>query len=408
MPIFEYRGLNKNGKSVRGTLDADNQRNAKLKLKKDGIFLTDIKDKGKAAASKKAKGKKSVSQRGVNVSDLSMMTRQLATLIRANIPLVEALNAVSEQVENQFLAEVMSDIKNQVNEGGTFNKALTKYPKVFDKIYVSMCEAGEMTGTLDSILIRLAEFKESQNALGAKVKSALLYPIMMLGFTGILLGVLFVYVIPQIVTVFESSPELTLPWYTLMVIGMSNIMVNYWHIMLAGLVATFLVFRNWKSTPTGRAQWDAITLKLPMFGKLTRIVAVSRFTRTLSILLNGGVPMLGAMTIVRNVVDNEVIAQAIDIGRENISEGESIAGPLKKSGQFPPIVIHMINIGEKTGDLENMLMQVSEAYDFQVKTAIDGLTSLLEPLMIIVMGCVIGIIVFAIMVPMFQLSSLGG
>lgn len=408
MPIFEYRGLDKNGSTKRGTIDSDNLRNAKLKLKKDGLFVTDIKDKGKAIAAKKSKGKKTASTKSVNVTDLSMMTRQLATLIKANIPLVDALNAVSEQVENQFLAEVMADIKNQVNEGGSFNKALAKYPRVFDKIYVSMCEAGEMTGTLDTILIRLAEFKEGQNALAAKVKSALLYPIMMLGFTGILLGVLFVYVIPQIVTVFESSPELTLPWYTLMVIGMSNIMVNYWHFMLVTIVGAFLIFRNWKNTPTGRAQWDAIVLKLPMFGKLSRIVAVSRFTRTLSTLLNGGVPMLGAMTIVRNVVDNEVIARAIDIGRENISEGESIAGPLKKSGQFPPIVIHMINIGEKTGDLENMLMQVSEAYDFQVKTAIDGLTSLLEPLMIIVMGCVIGIIVFAIMVPMFQLSSLGG
>jgi general secretion pathway protein F len=408
MPIFEYRGLDKNGSTKRGTIDSDNLRNAKLKLKKDGLFVTDIKDKGKAIAAKKSKGKKTTSTKSVNVTDLSMMTRQLATLIKANIPLVDALNAVSEQVENQFLAEVMADVKNQVNEGGSFNKALAKYPRVFDKIYVSMCEAGEMTGTLDTILIRLAEFKESQNALAAKVKSALLYPIMMLGFTGILLGVLFVYVIPQIVTVFESSPELTLPWYTLMVIGMSNIMVNYWHFMLVTIVGVFFIFRNWKNTPTGRAQWDAIVLKLPMFGKLSRIVAVSRFTRTLSTLLNGGVPMLGAMTIVRNVVDNEVIARAIDIGRENISEGESIAGPLKKSGQFPPIVIHMINIGEKTGDLENMLMQVSEAYDFQVKTAIDGLTSLLEPLMIIVMGCVIGIIVFAIMVPMFQLSSLGG
>jgi len=407
MPIFEYRGLNKNGRSVRGTIDSDNQRTAKIKLKKDGIFITDLKDKSKTL-NKKTKKKGAGSQKSVNVSDLSMMTRQLATLIKANIPLVDALNAVSEQVENQFLAEVMAEIKNSVNEGGSFHKALQKYPRVFDKIFVSMCEAGEMTGTLDTILIRLAEFKEGQNALAAKVKSALLYPIMMLGFTAILLGVLFIYVIPKIVTVFESSPELTLPWYTVVVIDISGFLVNYWHILIVAMVVGFLLFKNWKSTPTGRAQWDAIFLKLPLVGKLARIVAVSRFTRTLSTLLNGGVPMLSAMTIVRNVVDNEVIAQAIDIGRENISEGESIAGPLKKSGQFPPIVIHMINIGEKTGDLENMLMQVSEAYDFQVKTAVDGLTSLLEPIMIIVMGCVIGIIVFAIMIPMFQLSSLGG
>lgn len=406
MPIFAYRGLNKAGRSVSGTVDADNQRAAKTKLKKDGVFVTDLKDKSKALA-KKSKGKKPASKK-VSVSDLSMMTRQLATLLKANVPLVDSLSAVAEQVENEFLSEAVADIKNQVNEGSAFHKALAKYPKTFDKIYVSLCEAGEMSGTLDTILIRLAEFKEAQTALSSKVRSAMLYPIMMLGFTMILLAVLFIYVIPKIVTVFESSPELKLPWYTVVVIDISGVLVNYWHVLIGAMAGAYFLFQNWKNTPAGRAQWDAIFLKLPILGSLGRVVAVSRFTRTLSTLLNGGVPMLTAMTIVRNVVDNEVIAKAIDIGRENISEGESIAGPLKKSGQFPPLVIHMINIGEKTGELENMLLQVSEAYDFQVKTKIEGLTSLLEPMMIIVMGCVIGVIVFAIMIPMFQLSSMGG
>lgn len=407
MPVFEYRGLDKNGRSVRGSVDADNQRSAKARLKKDGVFVTALKDRTKASRDR-VKGKKAPAQKGVSVSDLSMMTRQLATLLRANIPLVDALAAVSEQVENPNLAQTIAEIKNAVNEGGSLHKALQKYPKIFDKIYVSLVEAGEMSGTLDTILIRLAEFKESQTAIQAKVRSAMLYPIMMLTFTMILLAVLFIYVIPKIVTVFESSPELKLPWYTIVVIDISGFLVNYWHILIGTIVLTYFVFKNWKSTPAGRAQWDSISLNLPVVGKLGRIVAVSRFTRTLSTLLNGGVPMLSAMSIVRNVVDNEVIGKAIDIARDNISEGESIAGPLKKSGQFPPIVIHMINIGEKTGELENMLLQVSEAYDFQVKTAIEGLTSLLEPLMIIIMGCVIGIIVFAIMIPMFQLSSLGG
>lgn len=406
MPLFEYRGLNRDGRNVRGTVDADNQRSAKVKLKKDGVFVTDIKDRSRPV--KKARGNKGPSQRSVGVKDLSLMTRQLATLIKANIPLVDALGAVAEQVENPYLSTVVSDLKNMVNEGSAFHKALQKYPKVFDKIYISMCEAGETTGTLDTILIRLAEFKESQTALNSKVKSAMLYPMMMMGFTTILLGVLFVFVIPKIVSVFESFPELKLPWYSIVVIDFSGFLVNYWHVLFGFIFLSYLLFRNWKNTPNGRAQWDVIFLKLPLFGKLGRVISVSRFTRTLSILLNGGVPMLSAMTIVRNVVDNEVIAKAIDLARENISEGESIAGPLKKSGQFPPLVIHMISIGEKTGELENMLLQVSEAYDFQVKTAIDGLTALLEPLMIVIMGCVIGIIVFAIMVPMFELSSLGG
>ncbi len=406
MPVFEYRGLNKNGSTVRGTVDSDNSRTAKAKLKKDGIFVTDLKDKSKNIKKSKASNK-TASQKTVNVHDLSMMTRQLATLLKANIPLVDSLGAVAEQVENQFLSEVVMDLRNSVNEGGAFHKALGKYPKVFDKIYVSLCEAGEMSGTLDVILIRLAEFKEAQTELNAKVKSAMMYPILMLVVTMLILAGMFIYVIPQIVEVFESAPELKLEWYTIAVINFSGFLVNYWHIFFGSVAVGYFLFRNWKNTPTGRAQWDAIFLKLPLVGKLGRVIAVSRFTRTLSTLLNGGVPMLTAMAIVRNVVDNEVIAKAIDLGRENISEGESIAGPLKKSGQFPPIVIHMINIGEKTGELENMLLQVSDSYDFQVKTSIDGITSLLGPIMIVVMGCVIGVIVFAIMMPMFQLSNLG-
>ena len=271
-----------------------------------------------------------------------------------------------------------------------------------------MCEAGEMSGTLDVILMRLADFTEAQNELNSKVKSALYYPLFMFVFTGLLLAMIFIYVIPKMVTVFESSPDLVLPWFTVLIIDFSDFLINYWHVLLGVGVGSWLLFSNWKKTPSGKAQYDALVLKLPVAGKLARIVAVSRFTRTLSTLLTGGVPMLNAMTIVGNVVDNEVLSVDINNARDNISEGESIAGPLKKSGQFPPIVIHMIGIGEKTGELENMLTQLSDAYDFQVKNAIDGITSLLGPAMVIMMGGVIGIIVFAIMVPMFEMSNLGG
>jgi general secretion pathway protein F len=405
LPVFEYRGLNQAGNNTRGTIDAENNRVARARLKKDGIFVVEIKDKGKAA--RKVKNSRSSSARGVNIQDLSMMTRQLATLLKANIPLVDSLAAVAEQVENVTLSEVIAETKNAVNEGGSFHKALQKYPRIFDTIYVSMCEAGEMSGTLDMILLRLAEFKESQAEITSKVRSAMMYPIMMFVFTTLLLAGLFIFIVPKITEVFDASPELVLPWYTKAVIGFSGILVNYWHVILGSIIGLWFIFLNWKRTPSGQVQYDAIFLKIPIVGKLARIVAVSRFTRTLATLLNGGVPMLAAMGIVRNVVGNEIIARAVDVARENISEGESIAGPMKKSGQFPPIVIHMINIGEKTGELENMLTQVSEAYDFQVKTSIDGLTSLLEPLMIIVMGCVIGTIVFSIMIPMFELSNIG-
>lgn len=408
MPIFEYRGLTKDGKNTRGVVDSENLRTARIKLKKDGIFVVDIRDKKKALDKSNKLKKKPNAGKPVGVKDLSLMTRQLATLLKANIPLVDALTAVSEQVENETLSEAMSDCKNMVNEGSTFHKALSKYPNIFNTIYISMCEAGEMSGTLDIILLRLAEFTEAQNELRTKVKGALTYPVVMLTVTLGLLFFLFIFVVPKIVTVFESMPQLTLPWYTVIVIDVSGVMVNYWYIILGVGLGGYFLFNNWKKTPAGKTKWDAISLKLPVFGEVNRMVAVARFTRTLATLLTGGVPMLNAMQTVRNVVDNDVLAKAIDEARSNISEGESIAGPLKKSGQFPPIVIHMVNIGEKTGDLENMLVQVSDAYDFQVRNKVDAMTGLMGPVVLVIMGGIIGVIVFAIMIPMFEMTNMAG
>ncbi len=404
MPLYEYKGLNKAGKNIKGVLDAENVRAARTKLKKDGIYVVDLRDKTKAASKK---GKKPSSGKGVSVEDLALMTRQLAVLLKANIPLVEALGAVSDQVETPVLKEAIADIKNMVNEGSSFHKGLSKYPKIFQTTYMSMCEAGEMSGTLDVILIRLAEFTEAQNELNAKVRSAGLYPLIMLVFTLGMLGVLFIFVIPKMQTIFESA-EMQLPWYTEAVIGFSGILVNYWFVLIGAFVGSAVVFRTWKSSPTGSQQWDSIVLRLPVIGKIARMVAVARFTRTLATLLQGGVPMLSAMDIVRNVVGNSVLAKAIIQARDNISEGESIAIPLKRSEQFPPIVIHMITIGEKTGELENMLTQVADSYDFQVKTQIQGLTALLEPVMIIIMGMAIAVIVFSIMIPMFEMANIAG
>lgn len=405
MPIFEYKGLSRDGKNVKGIVDAENLRAARSKLKKDNVYVIDIRDKKKVDPKKKSGPRRT---KKVGVKDLALMTRQLATLIRANIPLVDALTAVSEQVENPVLSEALADCKNMVNEGSTLHKSMLKYPNIFNTIYVSMVEAGEMSGSLDVILLRLAEFTEAQADLRAKVSSAMTYPIIMLVVTFALLGFLFVFLIPKMVTVFESAPNLELPWYTVAIIDMSQFTVNYWMPIIGILVVSFLAFSNWKKTPAGRAQWDTISLKLPLIGPTVRMIAVSRFTRTLATLLNGGVPMLPALTIVRNVVDNHVLALAIDDARNNISEGESIAAPLKRSGQFPPIVIHMVNIGEKTGELENMLSQVSDAYDFQVKNKLESLTSLMGPIVTVLMGAAIGMIVMAVMVPMFEMSNIAG
>lgn len=403
MPIFEYRGLNKKGSDVKGFIDADNVRTARTKLKKDGIFVTDIKDKKKAPAKKKSA--LSIGKGGVPVKDLALMTRQLATLVKANIPLVDALNAVAEQTEHPALSMAIADCKNQVNEGSPFHKALSKYPHIFSKIYLSMAEAGEASGALDTILMRLAQFLEAAADLRQKLSAALTYPIIMLIVVmGVMLG-LFTFVIPQIVKIFEGFPELTLPWYTQVVIYVSDVFVAYWWIILGLLAISYFLFFSWKKTPTGAAQWDAISLKIPLFGPVVRMVAVARFTRTLATLLVGGVPMLQALEIVKNVVDNDVIAKAIEEARSNISEGESIAGPLKKSEQFPPLVIHMVNIGEKTGDLENMLTQVSDAYEFQVSAKIQSMTSLINPIITIIMGFIIFIVVISVVIPMMDLTA---
>ncbi|MGZ3691804.1 MAG: type II secretion system F family protein [Pseudobdellovibrio sp.] len=403
MPIYEYKGTNRSGNDTKGIIDAENIRAARLKLKKDGIFVVSIADKKNKGTQKKSSIK--IRSGSVPVKDLALMTRQLATLIKANIPLVDALTAIAEQVENPILAEAISDCKNMVNEGLSLHKALGKYPQLFDNIYISMAEAGEMTGTLDTILIRLAEFTEAQAELRQRVTSAMTYPIIMIVFIILVIFGLFTAVLPKILVIFESFPDITLPWYTQAISAISQVFVNNWYIFAGAIVGGLLLFTNWKNSTEGKKSWDSISLKIPLFGEIIKMVAISRFTRTLATLLTGGVPMLNALDIVRNVVNNHVIAVAIDEARGNISEGESIAGPLKKSGLFPPLVVHMVNIGEKTGDLENMLGLVADAYDFQVKSKIENITTLLNPIMTLLIGGVVFIIVLSIIVPMFELTS---
>jgi general secretion pathway protein F len=404
MPLFEYKGITQAGKNKSGVIDSENIKSARLKLKKDGIFVTDIRNKIKAVAKKNTSG---LFQASVPIKDLALMTRQLAVLIKSQIPLVDALAAVSEQVEHPALSQALADSKNMVNEGSPFYKSLAKYPHIFDNIYVSMCEAGEMSGSLDVILLRLADFTESAARLRQKVSSALTYPIIMLVVVFIIVMGLFTFVIPKMMTIFESAPELQLPWYTLVIVQISQVMTNFWYIILTVIIGSYISFMAWKNSTEGRPRWDAISLRIPVFGPIIRMVAVARFTRTLATLLTGGVPMLGALDIVRNVVNNSVIAKAVDEARGNISEGESIAGPLSRSGQFPPIVIHMVKIGEKTGELENMLTQVSDAYDFSVQNKIDGMTSLITPIITVIMGVVVMIIVLSIVIPMFEMTNLG-
>ncbi|MBS1961235.1 MAG: type II secretion system inner membrane protein GspF [Bdellovibrionales bacterium] len=410
MPIYDYKAYGPGGKSVRGVVDAENVKAARAKLKKQGISVYEIGEKS-GGGTKSSGGGPSVPQQPglfagkLGVKDVAMMTRQLASLIKANIQLVEALGAMVEQSEHPLIKITLSQVRQDVNEGLSLSKAMAKHPRVFDTIFVNMVEAGEASGTLSLILLRLADLKEAQMRLRTKIVSGMTYPALMLFVATVLMIAIFTFVLPQLKTVFESMNK-KMPPMTVMLMSTSDIVVTYWYLILGGIVFGLFSFVRWKNSKAGRPSWDAIKLKIPIFGPLIRMIGVQRFTSTMATLLGSGVPILNAMTISRNLVGNTLLANAIGNARENITEGQSIAGPLSKSGQFPPLVIHMISIGEKTGELPAMLTNVSENYEEQVSSRIDGLTSLLEPMMIVGMGGMVGFIVLSVFMPLLDLSNI--
>ena len=399
MPVFEYKGTTADGRQTKGSIQADHLQKAKAQLKKDNIFIFEIQNK----ESKKKETLGLPFRRSVDIKTLCTMTRLLATLIKSNVPLVNSLTTITQQISHPVLTPALTQIRNQVNEGQSFHKALTPYPRIFDTTYVSMCEAGEKSGTLDIILIKLAEFTESQAELSSKVRSAVAYPLLITIFTFCVVLFLFTYVIPKITELFDDDN--LIPWHTALVISVSENIINFWPQILIGFSVLFFLIYRWVKTEKGRKRMDNLYLKLPIIGKIIRSTAISRFSRTLATLLKGGVPMLKAMDIVQNVAKNTVLKQAIKEAQSNIREGEPIARPLKQSGQFPPMAIQMIKIGEQTGELEDMLVKISDTYDFQVNTEINSLTSLLAPAMIMLMGGIVAFIVFSVMTPIMQMYN---
>ena len=341
---------------------------------------------------------------GVRMKSVTMMTRQLATLIRARIPLDEALSALVDQTDDNRLKGVLSQVKISVNEGKSLADACRMFPKVFNTIFISMIRAGEASGNLDLVLKRLAEFAEAQQNLRNKVVGAMAYPAFMVVAGVSITLFLFAFAVPKITEVFAGS-DMPLPTLTVIMIGISDFLAKHWVIVFAGFFGSFFLFQWYVSTKGGRAWWDSFSLKIPAFGKLKRMIAVSRFARTLGTLIGAGVPVLDAIDIVKDVVDNTVIREALITSRNSISEGKTIAAPLKASGQFPPILTHMIAVGERTGELEEMLNVVSDTYDEQVDTAVQSVTRLLEPLMIVIMGGIIALVALSIFMPMLQLNN---
>jgi general secretion pathway protein F len=400
MPIYAYKGLDRSGKEVKNTINVESIVAAKQRVKAMGVMLIDIREQ-------KAQSSGSFIKFGsgsVNVDDLAMMTRQLATLIKAKIQIVEALQALTDQVENPTLRLVLSDLKQKVNEGASLAKALQDHPKVFNSVYINMVDAGEASGTLEIVLLRLADFTESQVRLKNKIRGAMTYPIIMGVFGFVMMNVIFIFVIPQIAKIFISMKR-ELPFITRLCIWISQFLQGYWWLVIAAMIAGFFATKKYVSTQKGEAQWHALQLKLPILGLLVKMINVSRFCSTLGTLLNSGVPILTAMTIVKNLIPNVHMKDAVEKARLSVSEGASITGPLVASGYFPPMVTHMIRLGERSGELEPMLKIISENYEDQVQSKISGLTSVLEPIMMICLGGAIGFIVFAVVIPMMNLNS---
>lgn len=408
MAVFEYRGiLVATGKPVKGVRDAENAKVLRANLRKDGVLLT-VATEGKAAEEKAKRNIKifEILNRP-STSDVAVLTRQLATLIGAGIPLFESLNALIEQVENEQLKRALTQVREQVREGTSFAKALEAHPLVFPNLYVSMVRAGEASGTLQQVLERLTQFMESQAKLKGKVTSALAYPILMAIIGTTLVSILMIAVVPNVTTIFASMDQ-ALPWYTALLIASSDFLAGYWWALLAALGLSIYLFRRWKRTPTGKLTWDGFVLKIPVFGKVVLMLSIARFARTLATLLSSGVALLTAMDIVSNVLGNAALEKVVIEAIGSIKEGQSIADPLRRSGRFPPIVTHMITIGEKSGQLESMLESVSDAYDTEVENRVQILTSLLEPLIIVMMGSVVGFIAMSILMPLIQMSSFAG
>ena len=407
MPVYAYKGVTTGGKATRGTLTAESPKAARVRMRKDGIFLTDL-NESREASTARSEGEASARfdlsfLHRIPTLERALATRQLATLVTAGVPLIEALGALFQQTEHQRLRAVMGEVRDRVNEGSSLADAL-QHTGQFDTLYVSMIRAGEAGGALELVLHRIADYLEDSVRLTSKVTSILVYPSVMLLFAMLVVAALVTVVLPQITGLLQSLDQ-PLPFYTVWIINGSEFLRSYWWaIGIASVLGAF----GWRAilqTERGRARYDRVVLRLPVIGKVIRQVAIARITRTLATLLSGGVGIVHSLTIARHVANNTVMADAIEAARVSILEGASLAGPLRSSGEFPPMVTTMIEVGEQSGELASMLTKVAQTYDEQVETAVTRLTSLLEPLLILLMVGLVLVIILATLMPLLQITG---
>jgi len=402
MPEYNWEARTTGGEVKKGTFEAASPDAVHAALRRQGLNPTKVKAKPKEIKISIPGFSEKVTDR-----DIVIFTRQFATMIDAGLPLVQCIEILGSQADNKTLGKILNTVQNDVEGGAAYAEALAKHPKVFDELYVNMVAAGEVGGILDTILARLSAYMEKAMALKRKVKSAMVYPITILAVAVFVVAILMVFVIPKFADMFTGMGG-ELPALTQMVISISNFAASYrMLILIAGLMVGVVLFKRYYATVGGRRRMDGIFLRSPVIGALIRKVAVAKFTRTLGTMLSSGVPLLDALEICAKTAGNKVVEEAVFMTRDSISEGKTIAEPLEETGVFPPMVVQMISVGEATGALDAMLNKIADFYDEEVDTAVDAMTSLMEPVMMVFLGGAIGFVVIAMYLPIFKMATLG-
>ena len=406
MPVFEYKALNAKGKQISGILDSESALTARQKLRASRIFPVKITQVQDTTPKKERRFLSSLRLgRRIKQSELSMLTRQLATLVGAGFQLVSALDTLLSQTKTPALNRRLAKIKDMIVEGQSFAHALSLYPETFSALYINMVKAGETSGTLEIVLNQLADITEKQQALNSRIRNALAYPVLMAFIGSLVLFLLLTFIVPSITGIFTDMNQ-TLPTPTLLLISLSEMFKSFWWAFLMLLIAIPIALRSIKKTNKGRHVVDKTVLKIPLVGQLIKKISAARFSRTLGSLLDNGVSMLSALEIVKNIVGNTIISNAIEAASIQVGKGQGLGASLETSPIFPNLSIQMIQLGEQSGELESMLDKVADVYENEVEAAVLGLTALLEPIMILVMGVVVGFIVLSICLPIFEMNQL--
>lgn len=404
MALYQYKAIIKStGKTTRGVIDAESSAQARRKLREQDLYPTDVTEDTSAGQGGGVRGR--LANRGrVSARDIALMTRQLAVLLRAGMSLLEALNALIDQTSRMRLRAAIYEIRDRVNSGQRLGDSLAEHPRIFSDLYVNMVRAGEISGTLEQVLLRLADILERQHKLRSQIISTMAYPAFMAFFSVAIVVFLVMVIVPRITRMFERQ-DAELPVLTQGLIAFSGFASSYWWLILIAFGLMFMLFRLWIARPEGRRRWDGLKLKFPLYGPLHLKLVCARFTRTMGTMLQSGLMMLPALEVVNSMLGNTFIQERMDEVKVGVRRGRDLAAPLKETSLFPPMMIHMIELGQRSGEIEDMLVQVADTFDEDVRLTIDALVALIEPIIIIIMGLVVALLVLAILLPIFQMST---